>query len=62
MQSSDYAELAGVPVALLGLLGYRVWVAADACLSRRRFDWETGLARMQGDGLQKILKEATSET
>jgi len=30
--------------------GYVVWVAADACLSRRKLDWEYGLERMRRDG------------
>jgi uncharacterized membrane protein len=41
VQQSDYAELAGVPVALLGLLGY---VAILASLARDDEGWRTATA------------------
>ena len=35
-----------------------VWVVADACLSRRRLDWELGLDRMRADGARVVTAEA----
>jgi len=35
-----------------------VWVVADACLSRRRLDWELGLDRMRADGARVVSAEA----
>ena len=42
----------------LGLAGYRVWLVADACLSRRRFDWDMGVQRIHGDGAIIVSAEA----
>ena len=39
-------------------VGRDVWVVADACLSRRRLDWELGLERMRGDGAHIVTAEA----
>jgi nicotinamidase-related amidase len=30
--------------------GYRVWLVADACLSRRELDWSLGVERIRSDG------------
>jgi isochorismate hydrolase len=38
--------------------GYEVWVVADACLSRRPFDWEIGVERMRRDGAIVTTAEA----
>jgi len=42
---------------LLGA-GLEVWVVADACLSRRRLDWDLGIDRMRGDGARIVTAEA----
>jgi hypothetical protein len=38
--------------------GLVVCVVADACLSRRRLDWELGLERMRFDGARIVTAEA----
>lgn len=38
--------------------GRRVWVVADACLSRRELDWRLGLDRMRDDGARLLTHEA----
>ncbi len=38
--------------------GYAVWIVADACLSRKRLDWELGLERMRADGARIVTAEA----
>ena len=38
--------------------GHEVWVVADACLSRRRLDWQLGLERMRADGAKIVTAEA----
>ena len=48
VQSSAYASLAGVPVALLGLLGY---VAILAALARDGEEWRTAAAFLSLAGL-----------
>ena len=48
VQQSDYASLAGVPVAVLGLLGY---VAILAALARDGEEWRTAAAFLSLAGL-----------
>jgi uncharacterized membrane protein len=48
VQHSDYASLAGVPVAVLGLLGY---VAILAALARDEEEWRTAAAFLSLAGL-----------
>jgi len=36
---------------------YRVWVAADACLSRRKLDWEVSLRHMASEGAMVVTTE-----
>ena len=38
--------------------GYRVWLIADACLSRRKLDWRLGLERAVADGCRVVSAEA----
>jgi nicotinamidase-related amidase len=38
--------------------GFETWVAADACLSRRKLDWELGLERIRADGGRVVTTEA----
>lgn len=38
--------------------GFRVWLVADACLSRKKLDWRLGIDRIRGDGATVVTAEA----
>jgi nicotinamidase-related amidase len=38
--------------------GHDVWVIPDACVSRRKEDWETGLSWMASEGVRVVPCES----